>query len=173
AHITNQRTMEVLRDMGREVEEEAYLFATHQELMGENIFCESLAGEEIGRMKSWGNHPLSKAEHDLSSPTKMNDLPQTFMEPLLFKTACSRGSQARMSTEYLRHEQDAEGVTTTCLDRLTGREITIRSKYLVGADGGNSKVAEHAELPLEGQMRSEERRVGAEGGSRHTQGGPR
>lgn len=152
AHITNQRTMEVLRDLGRDVEQEAYLFATEQELMGENIFCESLAGEELGRMKSWGNHPLSRAEHELSSPTKMNDLPQTYMEPLLFKTACSRGTQSRMSTEYLRHEQDAEGVTTTCLDRLTGKEITIRSKYLVGADGGNSKVAEHAGLPFEGQM---------------------
>ena len=49
AHITNQRAMEVLRDLGRDVEDEAYLFATHQNLMGENIFCESLAGEEIGR----------------------------------------------------------------------------------------------------------------------------
>ena len=152
AHITNQRTMEVLRDLGHEVEAEAYLYCTEQELMGENIFCESLAGEEIGRMKSWGNHPLSRAEHQLSSPCMMNDLPQTFMEPILFKTACSRGTQARMSTEYLRHEQDAEGVTTTCLDRLTGKEITIRSKYLVGADGGNSRVAEHAGLPFEGQM---------------------
>ena len=28
--------------------------------MGENVFCESLAGEEIGRMKSWGKHPLSQ-----------------------------------------------------------------------------------------------------------------
>jgi 2,4-dichlorophenol 6-monooxygenase len=152
AHITNQRTMEVLRDLGREVEAEAYLHCTEQELMGENIFCESLAGEEIGRMKSWGNHPLSRAEHQLSSPCMMNDLPQTYMEPILFKTACSRGTQARMSTEYLRHEQDADGVTTTCLDRLTGKEITIRSKYLVGADGGNSRVAEHAGLPFEGQM---------------------
>ena len=152
AHITNQRTMEVLRDLGREVEDEAYLFCSHQDLMGENVFCESLAGEEIGRMKSWGNHPLSKAEHQLSSPTMMNDLPQTFMEPLLFKTACSRGTQARMSTEYLRHEQDADGVTTTCLDRLTGKEVTIRSKYLIGADGGNSKVAELEKLPFEGQM---------------------
>ncbi|MCO6410360.1 FAD-dependent oxidoreductase [Hoeflea alexandrii] len=152
AHITNQRTMEVLRDLGREVEDEAYMFCSHQDLMGENVFCESLAGEEIGRMKSWGNHPLSKAEHQLSSPTMMNDLPQTFMEPLLFKTACSRGTQARMSMEYLRHEQDAEGVTTTCLDRLTGKEITIRSKYLLGADGGNSRVAELEKLPFEGQM---------------------
>ncbi len=152
AHITNQRTMEVLRDLGREVEDEAYLFATHQDLMGENIFCESLAGEEIGRMKSWGNHPLSKAEHLLASPTMMNDLPQTFMEPLLFKTACSRGTQARMSTEYVSHVQDADGVTTTCRDRLSGETFEVRSKFLVGADGGNSAVAEHAGLPFEGQM---------------------
>ncbi|BCH67230.1 2,4-dichlorophenol 6-monooxygenase (plasmid) [Agrobacterium vitis] len=152
AHITNQRAMEVLRDLGRDVEDEAYLFATHQDLMGENIFCESLAGEEIGRLKAWGNHPLSKAEHLMSSPTKMNDLPQTFMEPLLFKAACSRGTQARMSTEYLRHEQNAEGVLTTCKDRLSGHELTIQSKYLIGADGAKSLVAEHAGLPFEGKM---------------------
>ncbi|MEO1678736.1 MAG: FAD-dependent monooxygenase [Pseudomonadota bacterium] len=152
AHITNQRTMEVLRDLGREVEDEAYMHAADQDLMGNNVFCESLAGEEIGRMQSWGNHPLSKAEHLLSSPCMMNDLPQTFMEPLLFKTACSRGTQARMSTEYLSHEQDADGVTSTLRDRLSGREFTVRSKYLVGADGGNSLVAEQAGLPFEGEM---------------------
>jgi len=82
----------------------------------------------------------------------MNDLPQTFMEPLLFKTACSRGTQGRMSCEYVGHAQDADGVTTTVLDRLTGVEFTVRSKYLIGADGGNSLVAEHAGIPLEGQM---------------------
>lgn len=152
AHITNQRTMEVLRDLGREVEAEAYMHATPQDLMGENVFCESLAGEEIGRMKSWGTHPLSKAEHLLSSPTFMNDLPQTYMEPLLFTTACKRGSQSRMSTEYKSHMQDADGVTTTCLDRLTGKDLTIRSTYLIGADGGNSLVAEAESLPIEGKM---------------------
>lgn len=152
AHITNQRTMEVLRDLGKEVEAEAYMHATEKELMGENVFCTSLAGEEIGRLKTWGTSPNSAAEHLLSSPCFMNDLPQTFMEPLLFKTACSRGTQARMSTEYVSHEQDAEGVITTCLDRLTGKEFTVRSKYLYGADGGNSLVAEHAGLEFEGQM---------------------
>src|SRR5882757_5722124 len=152
AHITNQRTMEVLRDLGRDVEDEAYMFAAEQDLMGENVFCTSLAGEEIGRLKTWGKHPNSRAEHQLSSPTHMNDLPQTFMEPLLYKTACSRGTQGRMSVEYLSHVQDADGVTTTCRDRLTGKDFTIRSKYLVGADGGNSKVAEDAGLPFEGKM---------------------
>jgi 2,4-dichlorophenol 6-monooxygenase len=152
AHITNQRTMEVLRDLGPKVEAEDYMHAAPQEIMGENVFCESLAGEEIGRLKTWGTHPLSKAEHLMSSPTLMNDLPQTFMEPLLFKTACSRGTQARMSTEYLRHVQDSDGVTTTCLDRLTKKELTIRSKFLVGADGGNSLVAAQEALPFEGKM---------------------
>lgn len=152
AHITNQRTMEVLRDLGPEVEAEAYLHAAPQDLMGENVFCESLAGEELGRMKSWGKHPMSRARHQLASPTHMNDLPQTFMEPILFKTACSRGTQARMSTEYLSHVQDEGGVTTTCLDRLTGKNLIIRSRYLIGADGGNSLVAEHAGLPFEGKM---------------------
>lgn len=152
AHITNQRTMEVLRDLGPEVEDEAMKHATHQELMGNNVFCVSLAGEELGRMQSWGTSPESKARHLRASPCEMNDLPQTFMEPILFTTACKRGTQARMSTEYLSHVQDADGVTTTCRDRLTGKEITIRSKYLVGADGGNSLVAEHAGLPFEGKM---------------------
>ena len=152
AHITNQRTMEVLRDLGKEVEAEAYLHATEQDLMGENIFCTSLAGEELGRMKSWGKHPNSRAEHLLSSPSFMNDLPQTFMEPLLYKTACSRGTQSRMSTQYLSHTEDEDGVLSTCLDKLSNKEIKIRSKYLVGADGGNSKVAENIDLPFEGKM---------------------
>ncbi len=152
AHITNQRTMEVLRDLGHEVEAEAYLHATEQDLMGENVFCESLAGEEIGRMKSWGKHPLSRAAHALASPSHMNDLPQTFMEPILYSTACKRGAQGRMSTEYVRHVQDADGVTTTLLDRLSGREFEVRSKYLVGGDGGNSLVAEHIDTPIEGKM---------------------
>ena len=152
AHITNQRTMEVLRDLGKEVEAEAYLHATEQDLMGENIFCTSLAGEELGRMKSWGKHPNSRAEHLLSSPSFMNDLPQTFMEPLLYKTACSRGTQSRMSTQYLSHIEDEDGVLSTCLDKLSNKEIKIRSKYLVGADGGNSKVAENIDLPFEGEM---------------------
>ena len=69
------------------------LLAKHEldDVVHESVEAHRIAGEEIGRMKAWGNHPLSKAEHLMSSPTMMNDLPQTFMEPLLFKTACSRG----------------------------------------------------------------------------------
>ncbi|KFG09555.1 MULTISPECIES: FAD-dependent oxidoreductase [Streptomyces] len=150
AHITNQRTMEVLRDLG--VEEDVIAQATPQHLMGNTVFCTALAGEELGRLRSWGNEPLVQAAHELASPTRMCDMPQHLMEPVLVNAAIARGSQLRFGTEYLSHEQDSDGVTATVRDRLRGDTYTIRAKYLIGADGGRSKVAEDAGLPMGGQM---------------------
>jgi 2,4-dichlorophenol 6-monooxygenase len=150
AHITNQRTVEALRDLG--VEQDCLDLATPQELMGENTFAESLAGEEIARVLAWGMPPARKADYELSSPAKMFDLPQNLLEPILTRTAAHRGSQVRFNTEYLAFEQDDDGVTTTLLDRITQQKYQVRSKYLIGADGGNSQIASDAELGMEGHM---------------------
>ncbi len=150
AHITNQRTMEVLRDLG--VEQEVIAQATPQHLMGNTTFCTSLAGEELGRVRSWGNDPLVQAAHELASPTRMCDMPQHLMEPVLVDAAVARGTALRFQTEYLSHTQDADGVTATVRDRLRGDTYEIRAKYLIGADGGRSRVAEDAGLPMGGQM---------------------
>ncbi|MGX1365651.1 2,4-dichlorophenol 6-monooxygenase [Streptomyces canus] len=150
AHITNQRTMEVLRDLG--VEQDVIARATPQHLMGNTTFCTSLAGEELGRVRSWGNDPLVQAAHELASPTRMCDMPQHLMEPVLVDAAVARGTALRFETEYLSHTQDADGVTATVRDRLRGDTYEIRAKYLIGADGGRSKVAEDAGLPMGGQM---------------------
>lgn len=150
AHITNQRTMEVLRDLG--VEREALARATPQHLMGNTTFCTSLAGEELGRVRSWGNEPLVQAAHELASPTSMCDIPQHLMEPVLVDAATSRGTVLRYSTVYKSFTQDADGVTVTVADLVRGDEYTIRARYLIGADGGRSQVARDAGLPMGGQM---------------------
>jgi len=150
AHITNQRALEVLRDLG--LEEDAKLYGTPQALMGDNVFCTSLAGEELGRLRTWGTHPTSEARRKLASPTEMMDLPQNFLEPIVFGAACARGTIARLSTEYLGHKQDKTGVTSRVRDRVTGEEYEIRSKYLIGADGGNSQVAKDTGLKMNGKM---------------------
>lgn len=150
AHITNQRTMEVLRDLG--VEEEANEKRAHQTLMGNNVFCTSLAGEELGRLYSWGNHPSRMADYTLASPTTICDIPQNLMEPILISNAAARGSRVRFDSEYLSLTQDADGVTATVRDRLSGEDYQIRAKYLIGADGGRSKVAEDIGLAMEGRM---------------------
>ena len=150
AHITNQRTMEVLRDLG--IEDDAIAQATPQHLMANNVFCESLAGEELGRLYSWGNHPARKADYDLASPCHICDLPQNLLEPILIEAAGRRGTSMRFNTEFMDLVQDADGVTATVKDRLTGESYEIRAKYLIGADGGRSRVAEVVGVPMEGQM---------------------
>ena len=150
AHITNQRTMEVLRDLG--VEQAAIAESTPQELMANNVFCASLAGEEHGRLYSWGNHPRRKADYDLASPTRICDIPQNLMEPILLEAAGARGTTIRLDTELVDLVQDATGVTATVKDRAANQTYTIRAKYLIGADGGKSRVAELVGIPYEGRM---------------------
>jgi len=150
AHITNQRAMEVLRDLG--VEHLAIEKATPQPLMANNVFCESIAGEELGRLYSWGNHPQRKADYDLASPTRICDLPQNYLEPILLEAAGQRGTTIRFNTELLDLVQDDDGVTAQVKDRISNETYEIRAKYLIGADGGRSRVAEVIGLPMQGQM---------------------
>jgi 2,4-dichlorophenol 6-monooxygenase len=148
AHITNQRAMETLRDMG--LEERLMREATPWEYMGNTTFCTSLAGEELGRVSSWGTDTARHADYELQSPCTMLDAPQTITEPVIMQAAQARGAKVRFDTEYLSHVQDADGVTATVRDRLTGGQYQIRCKYLIGADGARSKVAEDLGLPFQG-----------------------
>jgi 2,4-dichlorophenol 6-monooxygenase len=150
AHITNQRTMEIFRDLG--IEDQVLADASPHEIIGDTVFCTSIAGEEIARIRTWGTHPAREADYQLASPSLTCDIPQTYLEPILVKNAAARGTQARFSTEYLSHTQDAGGVDVLVRDRLTGSVYTIRAKYLIGADGARSAVAADIGLPMEGQM---------------------
>jgi 2,4-dichlorophenol 6-monooxygenase len=150
AHVTNQRTFEVLRDLG--VEAEARAFAIPQEEIQNIVFCTTLAGEEWARMYGMGNHPMRRADYALSSPCGMADLPQNLLEPVLLGNAAERGTRVRFDTEYLSLLQDEDGVTATLQDRLSGDTCQIRAKYMIGADGGRSRVAEDIDLPMEGSM---------------------
>lgn len=150
AHITNQRSMEIFRDVG--IVSEVKAQAVPHEMIGDTVFCTSIAGDEIGRVPSWGTHPSRHADYELASPELNCDIPQTLLEPIMVSHATRRGTQMQFSVQYVSHVQDDDGVTTKVLNRVTGTEHTIRSKYLIGADGARSQVAADIGLPLEGQM---------------------
>jgi 2,4-dichlorophenol 6-monooxygenase len=150
AHITNQRTVEIFRDLG--IESDIKANGTPQRLMGDTVFCTSLSDDEIGRVRTWGTHPARQADYTLASPSENCDLPQTLLEPILIGHAAARGSHIRFDTEYLGLEQDDDGVTVHVRDRLAGQTYAIRARYVIGADGGRSQVAADIELPFEGQM---------------------
>lgn len=150
AHSTNQRAVEVLRDLG--IEDEARKHATPWEWMGETLWTTSFAGPEIARLRTWGTGEERIGEYLQNSPCTMLDLPQTFMEPLLVHQAAARGASLAPNTDYLEHVQDDDGVSVSLRDRLSGRRYTVRAKYLVGADGARSKIVEDLGLPLEGHV---------------------
>ncbi len=150
AHITNQRTVEIMRDLG--IEENIKRFGTPHSLMGDTSFCTSLAGEELGRVRTWGTHPLRESEYLSASPSSNYDLPQNLFEPILVNASSSRGGRFRFGVEYLSHLQHEEFVDVTVSDRLTSDKYIIRTRYLIGADGGRSKVAVDMSASMEGKM---------------------
>jgi 2,4-dichlorophenol 6-monooxygenase len=150
AHITNQRAVEVFRDLG--VEEEARKYATPWDQMGDTLFTTSLAGEEIVRLQTWGTGDRRLGDYLQGSPSPMLDIPQPLMEPLLIKNAAERGAILSFHTEYLSHEQDSEGVTVQFRDVRSGHLFEQRARYLLAFDGARSKVAEQIGLPFEGEL---------------------
>jgi 2,4-dichlorophenol 6-monooxygenase len=150
AHITNQRTVEIFRDLGIEADIKAN--GTPQRLMGDTVFCTSLSGDEIGRVRTWGTHPARQADYTLASPSENCDLPQTLLEPILIGHAAARGSRIRFDTEYVGLEQHPDHVTVSVRDRIGGGEYQINARYVIGADGGRSQVARDVDLPFDGQM---------------------
>jgi 2,4-dichlorophenol 6-monooxygenase len=150
AHVTNQRTFELLRDLG--VEADATALATPYALLPNAVFCTSLAGEELGRFEILGTSAARRGDYARASPCTHADLAQDLLEPVLLRHALLRGGHVRFDTDYLHCTQDEEGVTATVQDRLTKETYQIRASYLLGADGGGSKIVPELGLPLVGQM---------------------
>ncbi|KAI0105865.1 FAD binding domain-containing protein [Daldinia grandis] len=146
AHITNMAALDSLRDIG--LDKECYKAGTQNDSMLHTRWSNSMAGQEYGRIYSWGNDPKRKGEYELASPSEMLDLPQTLLEPVLMRYATLNGFKCRWDTEFVSFEQDEKGVTTTLLDKLPGTTFQVRSKYLFGADGARSKIVQQAQIPL-------------------------
>jgi 2,4-dichlorophenol 6-monooxygenase len=149
AHITNQRTMECLRDAG--LEEACMKMASPSDHIAHSFWLRSMVGDELGRVWSWGADPERMGEYRAASPCVMNDLPQTYLEPILLNEAQRLGARVRFGWELQSVVQDADGVTATVMDRAIGEPITIRARYMIGADGARSRAVEQLGLRLVGK----------------------
>lgn len=150
AHINNQRTAEILRDLG--VEDRLGQTAMPHELMGTQIFATSFAGLELSRTSAWGAGIDRRTDYQMASPSSMSNISQHKLEPIILEAATRNGADIRFNHELVDLHQDRGGVTARVLERTTGREHEIRSKYLIGADGGRSLVASKAGFEFDGRF---------------------
>jgi 2-polyprenyl-6-methoxyphenol hydroxylase-like FAD-dependent oxidoreductase len=82
-------------------------------------------------------------------------VPQFATDRILAERLAALGGQVERGTELVRFEQDAEGVTAWL--RRGEREERVRATYMVGADGGRSRVRKGLEVPFVGETLASER----------------
>ncbi|MEM9730757.1 MAG: FAD-dependent monooxygenase, partial [Myxococcota bacterium] len=138
AHITNQRAVEIFRDLG--VEDKVKERALPHHLMGKQVFATSFAGRELSRMMTWGTGDDRIGEYRSASPTEMCNIGQHVLEPILLDRARELGADLRQHREVLSVTQDDDHVTARVRPRNGDPEFDVVARYAVGCDGGRSVV---------------------------------
>lgn len=83
------------------------------------------------------------------SPTTPVIAPQDHLEPVLLRHLCTlEGVEVRLGTELVGLTQDDGGVTVAL--REDGTTTTVRSQYVIGADGAHSGVRQCVGLTMTG-----------------------
>jgi putative polyketide hydroxylase len=143
------RTMEILRGWGLEDRVRAGAFhALPMVRVAETLASPDHAAVPLG---------FPTDEEALAvSPTTPAIAPQDHLEPVLVEHLRSFGTDVRFATELESFEQDATGVTSILVDRASGMRTTVRSRYLVGADGAHSSVRARLGIPMHGADHLEE-----------------
>jgi len=76
---------------------------------------------------------------------------QLFFDPVIQKRAESFASvTSRYRTLFRSFEQDADGVTAVLEDRSTGKQETVRARYMVACDGADSPIRETLGINIAG-----------------------
>jgi putative polyketide hydroxylase len=137
------RTAELLRQWG--ALDAMRAGGVPQDWLHEILFARSLTGEAFGTVAVDGY------EANEASPAQALRCPQTATEAVLRRIAEESGTGTlRFGTEMSRFEQDADGVTATLRDMASGREETVRARYMVAAEGSASATREALGIAREG-----------------------
>ena len=142
AHVLNQRAMEILQDAG--VAESIYARGTPLEQMRATAWYAGFAGEreaagrKVGQLETWGAG-YTDTDWIAASPCPSANLPQIRLEPILREQAEKLApGRVRFHHELVELHQDAEGVTARLRAVEEEREYTVRSRFLLGCDGGRT-----------------------------------
>ncbi|KAF4970525.1 hypothetical protein FZEAL_10020 [Fusarium zealandicum] len=123
AHVTNQRTMEVFRDMG--IEKRIQASGTCLADVGNLVMATSLTGMEIGRYSCYGGGDHQLTDFAKASPCQMWNASQNLLEPVLLVQAREKGADIRFYHELVDIEQSDECVVGRVRERTSGAEYTM------------------------------------------------
>ena len=144
AHAT-QRTMEIFRELSLEgpvCERSAQQFVQNGGVVAVDHLLGGATTEFIA--------DLNAGVRDVS-PCERIFLSQNALEPFLAQRATELGATLRFSTEVLSVEERSDHVVAILRDRHSGETSTVRSLYLVAADGAHSAIRKHLGIGMMGR----------------------
>jgi len=131
----NARTMELFRQCGIEAAVRAAGLAEGG--TGLIVWTETLTGREIERRVPG----RATAQSLAMTPVKNCLCAQDDLEPVIRRFAEAAGpGELRFNTEMTSFTQTADGIVGVLADRTTGEETRFRARYLIAAEGAQSKV---------------------------------
>lgn len=150
AHITNQRAVEILRDLGIEDAVQERALPHHQ--MGTQVFATAFAGRELSRKKTWGAGDERIGDYRSASPTAMCNIAQHVLEPILLDRARALGADVRLHHEVVSvtPSADGTGVQSVVRPRDGGPAFAVDARYVVGCDGARTVVGRDGGFEYEG-----------------------
>ena len=154
AHMISQRSMEIFTELG--VADTILEKGTPAENMKSVAWYAGVNGDHdgygqrLGRLDTWGGG-YTDADYVAGSPCRTVNLQQLHIEPILKNHAESYPfADIRFNHELTSLEQDDEGVTSEVVNRGTEERYRVRSRYLLGADGGRT-VGDLVGLKMSGE----------------------
>ncbi|KAJ5175577.1 uncharacterized protein N7482_001454 [Penicillium canariense] len=154
--LTNCRSMEILRFLGLADDYRAQHGAVSVDAHFDSIFITSLksGGHLVG---SWRLPSVQQQRNDIklnndgSQPAEPGQrCSQIIFEAWLKNLILSKTKVIRkFGWTYLGHVENAEGIIATFSDN-TGQSRTLRGRFLVGCDGGSSRVRRSAGIKMSG-----------------------
>jgi putative polyketide hydroxylase len=142
----NARTMEVFRQCGIDAAiRDAGLAEGGTGLI---VWTETLAGREIERRVPGRATPKSMA----ITPVKNCLCAQDDLEPVIRRFAeTAAPGMLRFNTELTSFSQKPGAVTGVLTDRITGQETPFTTRYLIAAEGAQSRVRRALDVNMVGQ----------------------
>jgi putative polyketide hydroxylase len=141
----NARTMEVFRQYGIDAAvRDAGLAEGGTGLI---VWTETLAGKEIERRVPG----RATAKNMAATPVKNCLCAQDDLEPVIRRFAESAGpGMLRFNTELTSFSQKSDAVIGTLTDRTTGEETPFTARYLIAAEGAQSRVRRQLAVSMVG-----------------------
>jgi 2-polyprenyl-6-methoxyphenol hydroxylase-like FAD-dependent oxidoreductase len=152
-HIS-ARTMEIYRRIG--VADAVRAEGLPDDYPNDGVYATRLTGYELTRFRMpcrrdrFDDHGYD--DGDLPSPERAARVSQLYLEPVLRRHLRERFSHVPVlhETRFTGFEQYDDHVVSHAVRVDTGEEFEIRSRYVIGADGGSSSVRKALGLRLRG-----------------------